>query len=118
MCLTKDKYLPPGGCLSCLCRISMTKEELNELCDMYRKAFNPHEELEARENLELLKKDDIIIQSVEVYTNYGKIYLFDDLCDLNVIKSLYKEQTENKVRIMGEMKEAFEKVKVIFPKRK
>lgn len=25
MCLTKDKYLPPGGCLSCLCRISMEK---------------------------------------------------------------------------------------------
>lgn len=95
----------------------MTKEELNELCDMYRKAFNPHKELEARENLELLKKDDIIIQSVEVNTNYGKIYLFDDLCNLNVIKSLYKEQAENKVRIMNEMKEAFGQVKVTFPKK-
>ena len=96
----------------------MTKEELDELCDMYRKAFNPHEELKARENLELLKKDDIIIQSVEVNTNYGKIYLFDNICDLNVIKILYKEQIENKARIMDEMKEAFEQVKVTFPTRK
>lgn len=95
----------------------MTKEELDELCDMYRKAFNPHTELDIRGDLELLEKDDIEIQSVEVYTNYGRIYLFDDLCDLNVIKSLYKEQTENKARIMSEMKEAFEKVKVIFPKK-
>lgn len=117
MCLTKDKYLPPGGCLSCLCRISMTKEELNELCDMYHKAFNPYTECDVKGDLELLEKDNIEIQSVEVKTNYGKIYLFDDLCNLNVIKSLYKEQTENKVRIMSEMKEAFEQVKVTFPKR-
>ena len=96
----------------------MTKEELDELCDMYRKAFNPHTELDVRGDLELLEKDDIEIQSVEVYTNYGKIYLFDDLCNLNVIKSLYKEQTENNVRIMNEMKEAFEQVKVTFPTRK
>lgn len=95
----------------------MTKEELDELCDMYRKAFNPHTELDVRGDLELLEKDDIEIQSVEVHTNYGKIRLFDDLCNLNVIKNLYKEQTENKVRIMNEMKEAFEQVKVTFPKR-
>lgn len=84
---------------------------------MYRKAFDPHAELDVRDDLELLEKDDIKIQSVQVNTNYGKIYLFDDLCDLNVIKSLYKEQTEKKARIMSEMKEAFEQVKVIFPKR-